>query len=194
VGKSRGIPLVSDEIYHGLVYDRRAASALEVDPDAVVINSFSKYWAMTGWRVGWIAAPAHLIGPIERLAQNLTVSPPHVSQVAALAALGAKDECEARRAVYARNRTLLLETLPALGLPLAAPPDGAFYMLIDVRAHAPDSIAFCKRALAEAGVALTTGVDFDEARGARWVRLAYARETEEVEDGLRRLAQWLGIA
>jgi aspartate/methionine/tyrosine aminotransferase len=188
---ARGIPLVSDEIYHGLVYERPAVSALCVDPEAIVVNSFSKYWAMTGWRVGWIAAPARLIGPIERLAQNLTVSPPSVSQVAAFAALKAKEECEARRAVYARNRAMLLEAAPRLGLPLAAPADGAFYMLLDVAAHAHDSLEFCQNALAQAGVALTTGVDFDEARGRRWVRLAYARETAEVEEGLHRLRRWL---
>jgi aspartate/methionine/tyrosine aminotransferase len=189
--EAEGIRLVSDEIYHGLTYGPEAATALRFGDEAIVVNSFSKYWAMTGWRVGWIAAPAHLIGPIERLAQNLTVSPPNVSQVAAFAALKAKEECEARRAVYARNRAMLLEAAPQLGLPLAAPADGAFYMLLDVAAHAHDSMEFCQNALARAGVALTTGIDFDEARGRRWVRLAYARETEEVEEGLHRLRRWL---
>lgn len=188
---SLGIPLISDEIYHGLTYERAAATALAADANAIVVNSFSKYWAMTGWRVGWIVAPPHLIGAIERLAQNLTVSPPHVSQVAALAALGAREECEARRAIYARNRAALLEALPALGLPLAAPPDGAFYMLADISAHGEDSIAFCRRALDEAGVALTTGVDFDESRGRRWIRIAYARSEAETAQGVERLARWL---
>ncbi|NWG52820.1 MAG: aminotransferase class I/II-fold pyridoxal phosphate-dependent enzyme [Hydrogenophilaceae bacterium] len=188
------LPLISDEIYHGLTYERPATSALAVDPDAIIINSFSKYWAMTGWRVGWIVAPPALVAPIERLAQNLTVSPPHISQIAALAALDAGAECERRRALYARNRAHLLATLPELGLTLAAPADGAFYMLVDVSAHSDDSLAFCKRALVEAGVALTTGVDFDEARGRHWMRIAYARAPEEVEEGVARLRRWLAGA
>jgi aspartate/methionine/tyrosine aminotransferase len=189
--RANGAALISDEIYHGLTYERPATSALEVAPDAIIINSFSKYWAMTGWRVGWIVAPEALIGAIERLSQNLFVAPPTPSQAAALAALDAQHICEERRARYARNRTLLLEALPRLGLTPAAPPDGAFYILADISAHGADSTAFCDRALHEAGVALTTGLDFDEARGPRWARLAYARETAEVEEGLARLSQWL---
>jgi len=189
--RSLGAPLISDEIYHGLTYERPATCALAIDPDAIIVNSFSKYWAMTGWRVGWIVAPNSLIGAIERLAQNLTVAPPHVSQVAALGALSARGECERRRGIYGQNRALLLEALPGLGLPLAAPADGAFYMLIDISAYSEDSLAFCARALREAGVALTAGVDFDESRGRRWVRIAYARDTAEVEDGVARLRRWL---
>jgi aspartate/methionine/tyrosine aminotransferase len=186
-----GAPLISDEIYHGLTYGADATTALAVDPDAIVVSSFSKYWAMTGWRAGWIVAPERLIGAIERLAQNLTVSPPHVSQIAALGALAARNECEARRAIYAQNRETLIRALPELGLTLAAPADGAFYLLVDISAHGADSLAFCRRALAEAGVAATTGVDFDEARGAKWVRLAYAREPAEVEEGAERLRRLL---
>jgi len=189
--RNAGAALISDEIYHGLTYERPATTALSADPEALVINSFSKYWAMTGWRVGWIVAPEHLVKPLERLAQNLTIAAPTPSQIAALGALDAIDECEARRAVYAQNRALLLAALPKLGLAPIAPPDGAFYMLLDVSAHAPDSEAFCRRALHEAGVALTTGRDFDEARGQRWVRLAYARSLEEVSEGLDRLGRWL---
>ncbi len=183
--------LVSDEIYHGLSYGAPTPSALAVDDDVIVVNSFSKYWAMTGWRVGWIVAPEALIAPIERLAQNLTIGPPTPSQIAAAAALDADDECEERRAVYAANRRVLLEALPKIGLAPVAPPDGAFYMLLDISAHDADSAHFCQRALDEIGVALTAGRDFDEARGAHWVRLAFARETAEVEDGVARLARWL---
>lgn len=189
--REHGAALVSDEIYHGLVYGPPATSALEADPDAIVINSFSKYWAMTGWRVGWIVAPDHLIAPIERLAQNLTIAPPTPAQVAALAALDCEDVCEARRAIYAENRAHLLEALPGLGLTPVTPPDGAFYMLLDISAHAPDSAEFCRRALDEAGVALTTGLDFDARRGRGWARLAFARERGEIVDGIARLAKWL---
>ncbi|MBI1188862.1 MAG: aminotransferase class I/II-fold pyridoxal phosphate-dependent enzyme [Alphaproteobacteria bacterium] len=189
--RAHGLPLISDEIYHGLTYERPATCALAVDPDAIIINSFSKYWAMTGWRVGWIVAPPALVAPIERLAQNLTVAPPHVSQVAACAALDAGEECERRRALYGENRALLLAALPDLGLTLAAPADGAFYMLVDISAHSDDSLSFCRRALEEAGVALTAGVDFDEVRGRRWMRIAYARAAAEVEDGVARLKAWL---
>jgi aspartate/methionine/tyrosine aminotransferase len=189
--RARGIPLISDEIYHGLVYGPRAVSALEVDPDAVVINSFSKYWAMTGWRVGWLVAPESLMGAVERLAQNLFICPPAAAQAGALAALSDIAPCEARRALYAQSRALLLEALPGLRLTPVAAPDGAFYVLADVSAHAADSTDFCRHALHEAGVSMTPGIDFDEARGARWVRIAYARRPEEVRIGLERLAAWL---
>jgi aspartate/methionine/tyrosine aminotransferase len=189
--RTRGIPLISDEIYHGLTYEAPADTALEVDPDAIVINSFSKYWAMTGWRVGWMIAPDHLIRPIERLAQNLTICPPAPAQAAALAALDALDECEARREGYARNRALLLEALPGLGLAPVAPPDGAFYIMLDVSRFAEDSLEFCARALEQAGVALTPGVDFDAARGKSWVRLAYPCAETDAREGVERLAHFL---
>ena len=187
--KARDVPLISDEIYHGLTYERPAKSALAFDDDVVVINSFSKYWAMTGWRVGWIVAPPALVPAIERLAQNLTVAPPTVSQIAALGALTARDECEARRELYARNRALLLKELPGLGLPPVVRPDGAFYMLVDVSRRAEDSMAFSKRALEEAGVAITPGVDFCETRGRLWARLAYCRPEDEIALGLERLSR-----
>jgi aspartate/methionine/tyrosine aminotransferase len=183
--------LISDEIYHGLTYDLPATSALAVAPDAVVINSFSKYWGMTGWRVGWIVAPAGLVPTIERLSQNLAICPPAIGQHAALGALTATEECEIRRTVFADNRALLLETLPGLGLPPAVAPDGAFYVLIDISRHSRDSLSFCRRALDETGVALTPGVDFCATRGAGWVRLAYCQPTSAVEDGLSRLGRWL---
>ncbi|MBL8548524.1 MAG: aminotransferase class I/II-fold pyridoxal phosphate-dependent enzyme [Hyphomonadaceae bacterium] len=189
--RALGAPLICDEIYHGLTYGADATTALKADPDAIIVSSFSKYWAMTGWRVGWLVVPDHLIGAVERLAQNLTVSPPHVSQIAALGALQATDECEARRAILAENRAALLAALPRLGFTLAAPADGAFYLLVDIGAHSADSLSFCRRALAEAGVAMTAGIDFDETRGHRWVRLSYARDPAEVADGIARLERWL---
>lgn len=189
--RARGCAFISDEIYHGLTYEQAAVTALAVDDEAIVINSFSKYWAMTGWRIGWLIMPERLIGAVERLAQNLTVCPPSPSQAAALAALDAQAECDARRDAYGVNRARLMDALPEMGLSIAAPPDGAFYMLVDISAHSRDSLDFCARALREAGVALTTGVDFDERRGRSWVRLAYARDTEETQRGIARLRQWI---
>lgn len=188
--KRRGLPLIHDEIYHGLVHEDAPGetTALALDPEAIVVNSFSKYWGMTGWRVGWLVAPERLVRPVERLAQNLFISPPAISQVGALAALTAEDETEARRREVSANRRLLLAALPGLKLPVAAPADGAFYLLLDTRAHASDSLSLCRRLLEEADLALTPGVDFCEARGAGWVRLAYARSADEVTKGLERLA------
>lgn len=183
-----GKPLISDEIYHWLTYATPATTALAFDDDVIVVNSFSKYWAMTGWRVGWIVAPPRLVKSIERLAQNLTVAPPTISQVAALGALTAKQECEERRALYAENRALLLKELPGLGLPPVVTPGGAFYVLADVAAHTDDSMAFSRRLLAEAGVAVTPGVDFCATRGRGWARLAYCRPGAEIEAGIARLA------
>ena len=185
--KARGAAFISDEIYHGLVYAGRAETALAVDDDAVVINSFSKYWAMTGWRVGWLIAPHHLIKPIERLAQNIFICPPAPAQAAALAALDAHEECEARRALYGANRARLIEQLPKIGLAPVVAPDGAFYVLLNTSKFDADSAAFCRRAL-EAGVALTPGADFDDARGAHWVRLAYCVTADQVNEGLEKLA------
>jgi aspartate/methionine/tyrosine aminotransferase len=189
--RARNIPLISDEIYHGLTYGQPAHSALEFDDEAIVINSFSKYWAMTGWRVGWLIAPERLIKPLERLAQNLTICAPVPAQAAALAALDAAEECEARRRVYDANRGLLLDALPKLNLAPVSPPDGAFYMLLDVSPYSNDSTHFCERALNEAGVALTQGHDFDDARGHKFVRLAYSRTTEEVALGVDRLTKFI---
>lgn len=191
--RALGAALISDEIYHGLVYDTEATTALAIDNDAFVINSFSKYWAMTGWRVGWIVAPERYIGAIERLSQNLFVAPPTPGQIAAIAALDADEECERLRGIYANNRRLLLDALPKLNLPIVSPPDGAFYVLVDVTAHAKDSADFCKRALEDADVALTMGTDFDDARGAHWARIAYARHTDEISYGLERLRTWLQV-
>ncbi|MES1203669.1 MAG: aminotransferase class I/II-fold pyridoxal phosphate-dependent enzyme [Pseudomonadota bacterium] len=185
----RGLPLISDEIYHGLTFAAPAETMLAADPDAIVINSFSKYWAMTGWRVGWLIAPDYLMAPLERLAQNLAICPPAPAQAAALAALDALDECEARRLLYARNREILLEALPAIGLPPATPPDGAFYMMLDVSRFG-ESASFCTRAMNEAGVCLTAGHDFDETRGALWARLAYPITEAETREGVERLTRF----
>lgn len=186
-----GIWLISDEIYHGLSYGQTAVSALEVDPDAIVINSFSKFWAMTGWRVGFMVVPERLVEAAERLAQNLFICPPAVSQAAALAALSEDASLSARVELYRANRAKVLGALPGLGLSLVAPADGAFYALLDITAHSRDSLSWCDAMLNQAGVALTPGVDFCRDRGGGWVRLAYARSADEVDEGLDRLAKAL---
>ncbi|MGM0584387.1 MAG: pyridoxal phosphate-dependent aminotransferase [Pseudomonadota bacterium] len=187
----RGAAFISDEIYHGLTYGDRAVSALEVTDEVIVINSFSKYFSMTGWRVGWMVVPNHLVRTVERLAQNLFICPPHVSQVAALGALEGREECEANRRVYARNREILMEELPKAGFADFAPPDGAFYLYADVSHLTGDSREFCARMLAEAGVAATPGWDFDPVRGGGRVRFSFARSTEDMIEGARRLKSWL---
>ena len=188
--RERGLWFISDEIYHGLTYGARAVSALEVCDEAIVINSFSKYFSMTGWRIGWMIVPERLVRPIERLAQNLYISPPAVSQVAALGAFDAREELEANRAVYAANRELLLEELPRAGFGSLVPADGAFYLYADVSDRTGDSVGFCQRMLVEAGVAATPGVDFDAGRGSRFVRFSYARGREDMAEGVRRLKAW----
>ena len=187
---ARGIWFISDEIYHGLTYGMRAETALQHSDAAIVINSFSKYFSMTGWRVGWMIVPEHLVRPIERLAQNLYIAPPAVSQVAALAAFDADDELNANVTVYARNRALLLETLPRLGLDKIVPADGAFYLYCDVGHLTDDSLAFANEMLADIAVAVTPGIDFDPVRGRRFIRFSYAGATADLEEALRRLAGW----
>lgn len=186
--QSAAVPWISDEIYHGLTYTGASATALAHAPDALVINSFSKYWSMTGWRVGWLIAPLALIPAMERLAQNLFICPPAMAQAAALGVIEADAECEARREIYAANRALLLHELPGLGLPPVIEPDGAFYVLIDLARTGLDATTFVARAL-ELGVALTPGTDFDAIRGAGWARLAYPIATTRVEQGLERLSR-----
>ena len=188
--RARGVALVSDEIYHGIEYGARAVSALEVSDEAYVVNSFSKHFSMTGWRIGWMVVPEAHVRTIERLAQNLFICPPHASQIAALHALDAEDELAANLAVYARNRALMLERLPLAGFDRIAPPDGAFYVYADVSGMAGDSVALAADILARAGVAVTPGVDFDPVRGARTLRFSYARATADVEEGLERLHGW----
>jgi aspartate/methionine/tyrosine aminotransferase len=191
-----GLWYVADEIYHGLTWEGPAHTALEQGDDVVVINSFSKYFSMTGWRVGWMVVPEALVRPIERLAQNLYISPPAVAQVAALGAFDGIQELEANKAVYAENRRLLLEALPRLGLDRIVPADGAFYLYVDVSALTDDSIAFTRAMLEETGVAATPGLDFDDTpdgesiRGARFVRFSYAGNTADMAEALARLARW----
>ncbi len=187
-----GILFVSDEIYHGLSYERPCETALAHSRNAIVVNSFSKYYAMTGWRLGWLVAPESLMRPMERLQQSLAISAPTLAQIAALEAFEAKAELEAVKASYARSRALLLERLPRLGFADFAPPDGAFYIYTDISRFSADSAAFCKRMLEEAGVAVTPGIDFDRARGKRMLRFSYAGAESEVRLGLDRLATWLG--
>ena len=182
-----GAALVSDEIYHGIGYGMRAVSALEVTDEVCVINSFSKYFSMTGWRVGWLVVPPSHVRIVERLAQNLFICPGHAAQRLALHAMDCADELEANVAVYAENRRLMVEGLRAAGLREFAPPDGAFYIYADVSALTEDSRAFAAEILDHAGVACTPGVDFDPVRGRQWLRFSYARRTEEIAEGLARL-------
>jgi len=188
---ARGAAFVSDEIYHGLDYGRRAVSALELGDEAYVINSFSKYFSMTGWRVGWMVVPPAHVRVVERLAQNMFICAPHASQVAALAALGAGDELERLRAVYAENRRLLLDGLPRAGFDRLAPPDGAFYVYADVGHLTQDSRALADEILEEAGVAITPGVDFDPLRGDSTLRFSYAAGTDDICEGLARLTAFM---
>ena len=186
-----GLWFISDEIYHGLVYDGRAETALRFNDDAIVINSFSKYYCMTGWRIGWMVVPERLVRPLERLSQNLYLSVPEISQWAAIAAFDATDELEAVKAGYARNRALLLERLPQIGFEDLLPVDGAFYVYADIRRFSNDSVDFARQMLAEAGVAATPGPDFDRERGNRYIRFSFAGTTEDISEGLDRLAAWL---
>lgn len=182
---------ISDEIYHGLTYDKPATTALKVDPQAIIINSLSKYWCMTGWRVGWMVVPERMLRTVERLQQNLSISVPYLSQIAAEAAFDAGAECEAIKAGYAANRAYLIEALPRIGLGRFSPVDGAFYIYLDVSQHTNDAMAFCRRALEEAGVAITPGLDFDEARGHVTARLSFAGSLDECKEAVKRLDVWL---
>ena len=183
--------LISDEIYHGLEYDAPADTALQHWDEAIVVNSFSKYFSMTGWRIGWLVVPEALVRPLERLAQNLYISPPAISQHAALGAFDAIDELEAIKAVYAENRALLLNELPDAGLPTLSPADGAFYLYADVSHLTDDSAAFATSMLAEIGVAITPGIDFDPERGRDYVRLSYAGPHQAVAEAVSRIRNWI---
>lgn len=189
--RDREIAFISDEIYHGLHYGDSAVSALEIGDDVHVINSFSKYFSMTGWRVGWMVVPETQVRTVERLAQNMFICPPHASQVVALHALDCIDELEANRAVYAENRRLMLEGLPKAGFTRIAPPDGAFYIYADVSDLTDNSLEFARLLLNEAGVAATPGLDFDPVRGAHSLRFSYARATADIIEGLARLQSFM---
>ena len=189
-----GLWFISDEIYHGLTYERPATTALAVSDDVIVINSFSKYQAMTGWRVGWLVVPPGLVRTVERLQQNFFISAPAVAQVAALAAFDAGEELERNRETYARNRELLLKALPEAGLTTLAPADGAFYLYADVSDFTDDSVTFAAAMLQEIGVAATPGLDFDAARGHRFLRFSYAGTERDMAEAAHRLKGWSRLA
>jgi aspartate/methionine/tyrosine aminotransferase len=187
-----GIRFISDEIYHGLDYAFPAVTAAELSPNALVINSFSKYFCMTGWRVGWMVVPTPLVRAIERLQQNLAISVPTLSQISAEAAFEGVEEMEAIKRGYLENRRILIEGLPRAGLRKFLPADGAFYLYADVSDFAADSFAFAKKMLEEAHVAATPGVDFDPYHGKRFMRFSYARSAEDMHEAVARIARWLG--
>ena len=188
------IRLVADEIYHGIEYGARVPTALELAPEAVVLQSFSKYFSMTGWRLGWMITPPDLLRPIERLAQNLFISPPTLSQLAAVAAFDSAIELDANVARYAANREVLLLGLGEVGLDHFASPDGAFYLYIDVSHLTEDSQQLCRMWLDELGVACTPGVDFDPLLGHRYVRFSYSESTADITEATRRIAGWVRSA
>jgi aspartate/methionine/tyrosine aminotransferase len=189
--RDRGIRLISDEIYHGITYESPAATARAFGQEAVIINSFSKYYSMTGWRLGWMLVPPDLARSVECLAQNFYISPPALSQLAALAVFDCRAELDGHVARYRANRDLLIRTLSAAGLTRFAPAEGAFYLYVDISSLTRDSESFCRRLLAETGVAVTPGLDFDPIHGGGWVRFSFAGSTEDVAQARRRLMEWL---
>ena len=186
-----GIRFISDEIYHGLDYAFPAVTAAGLSPHALVINSFSKYFCMTGWRVGWMVVPEPMVRPIERLQQNLAISVPTLSQIAAEAAFEGREEMEAVKRGYLENRRILIEGLPRAGLTKFLPVDGAFYLYADVSDFTSDSFKFAGEMLEKAHVAATPGVDFDPIGGHRFVRFSYARSAEEMSEAVERITRWL---
>lgn len=189
--EKKGIRLISDEIYHGITYGAEAATVAGRAPGAIVISGFSKYYCMTGWRLGWAVVPDDLVRAIERLQQNLFISAPNIAQRAALAAFDCEDELRANVATYAQNRALLLDMLPRAGIPDLAPADGAFYIFANVAKLTNDSSEFCRRLLADTGVAITPGIDFDAEQGHAYVRLSFAGSTATIAEAARRIEKWL---
>jgi aspartate/methionine/tyrosine aminotransferase len=194
VCRARGIRIVSDEIYHGLTYGEPTRSVLEFEPDAIVVNSFSKYFSMAGWRLGWLITPRAEAARAIAYMGALFLTAPSLAQHAALVAMDCRDELEGHLETYRRNRQLLLAALPRLGLAEIAPPDGAFYIYADVGRLTDDSLAFCKQLLADTGVATAPGIDFDPVEGRRFIRLSFAVSTPEIEEALRRLVPWFEAA
>ena len=190
VCRDRGIRIVSDEIYHGLSYVGPLRSALECDSNALVVNSFSKYYSMAGWRLGWLVVPEALVPTARALMGNLFLTPPSLAQHAGLVAFDCTEELEGHVATYRRNRDLLLDALPGLGLGRIAPPDGAFYIYADVSHLTDDSLAFCGQLLEDTGVATAPGIDFDPVNGRGFIRFSFAVSTAEVEEALARMAPW----
>lgn len=188
---AQGAAFISDEIYHGISYDTDAITALQITDDVYVVNSFSKYFSMTGWRVGWMVVPADHVRRVERLAQNMFICAPHASQVLALAAFDCKDELDGHLEVYAANRRLIMDGLAAAGLTKCAPPDGAFYVYVDVSDYTDDARSFATEILDQAGVAVTPGLDFDPVDGHKWLRLSYARSTADIAEGVARLKTFM---
>jgi aspartate/methionine/tyrosine aminotransferase len=191
VCRDRRIQIVSDEIYHGLSYVGATHSILEFEPQSLVVNSFSKYFSMVGWRLGWLLVPPDHLQRARAYFGNLLLTPPSLSQHAALVALDCREELEGHLSVYAKNRAALLATLPELDLHSIAPPDGAFYVYADVRHLTGDSFAFCEHMLRKIGVATAPGVDFDPVDGRHFIRMSFAVSTADVDEALRRMAQWI---
>ena len=189
--RDHDVRLISDEIYHGITYTEPVASAWETDRRGIVVNSFSKYFSMTGWRLGWLLAPGDLVDPIDRLASNLALCPPTLAQHAAVHAFDDYAELDANVERYRANRALLLDGLRDLGLTRLAPADGAFYAYVDVSEHCADSMEFCYRMLAETGIAVAPGLDFDTEQGHRFIRLSFAGEGSEISGALDALRDWL---
>lgn len=190
VCRRKGIRVISDEIYHGLSYGTKAASMLEHLPDAVIVNSFSKYFSMAGWRLGWLVVPPELIGAARARMGNLFLTPPVLAQRAGLMAFECGDELEGHVATYARNRAILLEALPEMGLGRIAPPDGAFYIYADASEFTDDSLAFCEQLLRDTGVCAAPGIDFDPVHGRRFIRFSFAVSTPLIEEAVRRITPW----
>jgi len=191
VAEGEGIRVISDEIYHGLDYAFPAVTAAALSPRALIVNSFSKYFCMTGWRIGWLVAPQELVRPIERLQGNLAISVPTLAQIAAEAAFDGRDEMEAVKHGYEENRKILTEGLPKAGLDKFFPVDGAFYLYADISRFSNDSVDFAKRLLEEAHVATTPGVDFDPIHGKDFIRFCYAGSAAEMREAMERIAAWL---
>ncbi|UCG41017.1 MAG: aminotransferase class I/II-fold pyridoxal phosphate-dependent enzyme [Acidimicrobiia bacterium] len=190
---AHGIRVIADEIYHGITFtDQPVQSLLEHDRSGIVLQSFSKYWSMTGWRVGWVVAPDDLVQPMERLKQNLFISAPTIGQVAALAALDADEELEANVARYAANRPVVLGGLAAMGCTTVAPADGAFYAYADISHLGRTASSLCETWLDDLGVAVTPGIDFDPLHGEDFIRISFSESTEDVTEAMRRLVGWVG--
>ena len=189
--QGQGASFISDEIYHGIEYEKKAVTALEISNDAYVINSFSKHFSMTGWRVGWMVVPEDHVRVVERIAQNMFICAPHASQVAALAAMDCTAELEANMDVYRANRAMMITGLRDAGFTSFAPPDGAFYVYADVSSLTTDSRELARDILDKAGVAVTPGLDFDPVRGHQTLRFSYARSTQDIAEGLGRLKAYM---
>jgi len=190
--RRRSITLISDEIYHGITYQQRAVSALEIDDSPLVVNSFSKYWCMTGWRLGWLVVPDSLVEAMNAYSSNIFLTPPAISQHAALAAMDSTDELTAHLLTYRRNRDFVMDALRSFGISRLAPADGAFYVYADVGHVTQDSLGFCRALLADTGVAFNTGLDFDPVGGGSTIRISFAVSGPEAEEAMRRFGAWLG--